>query len=176
MSSVKFRLFSPTDCEGVAQVAKEAWQFTYGKYIRPEIIQQHLDTSYNPSVLLHILPFQEKNLTEFWVVLDHGEVVGFSQIGFANYWEEERNGKKLILFRLYVYPSYIGLGIGSRLLNKVEEFVKKNQKEEYFCFVHKQNELGRKFYERKGFFRFPDNDREDEQELCYRKVIDLPTS
>lgn len=139
MRSIKYRLLSSPDCDGVTQVAKDAWEFTYGKYIPSEIIQHHLNTSYSPSVLLHTLPFQEKKLTEFWVALDHGEVVGFAQIGFENYWEEKRKNKDLILFQLYLFPSYIGLGIGSCLLNKIEQFVKKNKKNEYFCFVHKQN-------------------------------------
>ncbi len=173
MRSIKYRLLSPTDCEGVSQVATESWQFTYGKYISEEVIQQHLDTFYEPSVLLHILPYQEKRLTEFWVALDHGEVVGFAQIGFMNYWKENQENKMLILFRLYVYPSYIGQGIGSRLLIKIEEFVKKNQQEEYYCFVHQQNEQARKFYERRGFSRCPQNDKKNDQELCYRKSLDL---
>jgi ribosomal protein S18 acetylase RimI-like enzyme len=81
-------------------------------------------------------------------------VVGFWHIA------QTKQGMKLL--RIYLRPGYIGKGIGRTLLRQGEEFIKSRGYHSYFCFVHKDNELGKGFYLRNGFTHLVENDQEDD--------------
>ncbi|MDW8234901.1 MAG: GNAT family N-acetyltransferase, partial [Roseiflexaceae bacterium] len=66
------------------------------------------------------------------------------------------------LFRIYLLPTYIGRGIGSGLLQRGEAFLRDQGVDSYFCYVHKDNELGKRFYLRQGFVHRAGLDRDDE--------------
>ena len=65
------------------------------------------------------------------------------------------------LFRIYLRPAYIGTGVGSALLAR-EHSLRTRSVPSYYCFVHKDNELGKCFYLRQGFRHLPGSDRDDE--------------
>lgn len=69
-------------------------------------------------------------------------------VGFANFSPVDSEGKSE-LSAMYLYPTRQGKGIGPALLQKgIEEI--KNIKEVYLE-VEKENMLGKRFYEAKGF-------------------------
>ena len=90
----------------------------------------------------------------FDLALDGDQIVGFCNIGATSRGAE--------LFRIYLRPGYIGTGVGSRLLERGEQFVRAQGLPSYYCFVHRDNELGKRFYFRRGFRHVPALDREDE--------------
>ena len=66
------------------------------------------------------------------------------------------------LYRIYLLPDYIGQGLGRRLLERGETFLLEHGINTYFCFVHKDNEMGKRFYIRSGFQHIPEKDHDDE--------------
>ena len=84
---------------------------------------------------------------------------GSNVIGFCNLGIHRRIAE---LYRIYLLPSYIGQGIGKKLLRRGETFLQEYHIDTYFCFVHKDNELGKQFYLRNGFQHIPKRDQDDE--------------
>ena len=82
----------------------------------------------------------------FYVAVDNRKTVGYSHVGKAKFgWE---------LHRIYLLPRYIGKGIGKKLLQQGERFLKSKKAKQYFVLVHPKNRLGIKFYLRNGFAKF----------------------
>jgi ribosomal protein S18 acetylase RimI-like enzyme len=54
------------------------------------------------------------------------------------------------------------MGVGSGLLKRGEHFLQIQRVPSYHCFVHKDNELGKRFYLRHGFQHVPGSDRANE--------------
>ena len=69
---------------------------------------------------------------------------------------------------------YIGQGIGQGLLEPGEKFLLEHGINAYFCFVHKDNDIGQRFYSRSGFQRIPEKDQDDEWYL--EKKLIFPES
>jgi ribosomal protein S18 acetylase RimI-like enzyme len=74
----------------------------------------------------------------FHVAEQDSRIVGFCNTGVT--------GRGTQLLRIYLLPSYIGQGLGRKLLHLGEEFVIAHGAAAYFCFVHKDNELGKVFF------------------------------
>jgi GNAT superfamily N-acetyltransferase len=90
----------------------------------------------------------------FDVAVDGDQIIGFCNIGVTSRGAE--------LFRIYLTPEYIGTGIGSTFLERGEQFVRARGFPSYYCYVHKDNELGKRFHTRQGFQHIPRADRDDE--------------
>src|SRR5262245_55974228 len=82
------------------------------------------------------------------------QIIGFCNIGLPT--------RGAQLSRLYLPPTYIGRGIGRRLLERGEAFMRTRRLPSYYCFVHKDNELGKRFYLRHGFRHHLESDQNDE--------------
>src|SRR5262245_59124894 len=90
----------------------------------------------------------------FAVALDADQIIGFCNIGMAT--------RGAQLFRIYLQPAYMGQGSGSALVERGEGFVRERGFPFYYCFVHKHNELGKRFYLRRGFRHHLEFDQNDE--------------
>ena len=62
-----------------------------------------------------------------------------------------------------------GRGIGRRLLELGEEYLRAQGIQRYFCYVNKGNAVGQRFYDRQGFRHAPKRDLEDSH--CMEKVL-----
>ena len=150
----KVRELRRIDVQEVYEVALEAWQYTYEDIYSSDFIQKFVNENYAPALLLRLLPLIQAGQHFFQVALAHSTVVGFCHIA------QTKQGMELL--RIYLRPAYIGKGIGRTLLRQGEEFIKSRGYHSYFCFVHKNNELGKSFYLRNGFTHLVENDQEDE--------------
>ena len=65
-------------------------------------------------------------------------------IGFCNI--EIKSNDKAELLRIYLKPSYIGKGVGKKLLLNGEKFLISKNVKKLYCYAHKENKLGRQFY------------------------------
>lgn len=157
IQEVIIRPFSEKDALQVKKTALESWIFTYKDIFSKTIIKKFVDTNYNVDLLSNIKHWVAKGVTKFVVAETRDKIVGFAQIGYENYWNKEApaNQKKIKLFRIYLVPEYIGRGIGHRLLESMENFVRQKGKSSYFLNVHKNNNIGLKFYEKQGFVISP---------------------
>ena len=69
-------------------------------------------------------------------------------VGFANY-STVRDGGKVELAAIYLYPEFQGKGIGTALLQQAVKELKGLK--EIYINVEKDNKIGMNFYEAKGF-------------------------
>ena len=90
----------------------------------------------------------------FYVAEYASKIIGFCNIGIHQQSAE--------LYRIYLLPAFIGQGIGRRLLSLGEAFVMEHDIDSYFCFVHKNNEIGKRFYLNFGFKHISEKDKDDE--------------
>ena len=154
MDAMVYRSLQTSDVEAVLAIAREAWQFTYATIFDPAFIDQFVRTHYAPERLRALVPLVEAHQLFFAVALDAEQRIGFCHIG--------PTARGAELFRIYLRPAYIGRGIGSTLLERGEEFLRTRGFPTYYCFVHKANELGKRFYLRHGFRHRPESDQNDE--------------
>jgi ribosomal protein S18 acetylase RimI-like enzyme len=154
MDAIVYRSLQTSDVDAVCAVAREAWQFTYATLFDPAFIDQFVRTHYAPERLRTLVPLVEAHQMFFTVALDADQIIGFCHMGLTARGAE--------LFRIYLRPAYIGRGIGSTLLERGEGFLRTRAFLTYYCFVHKNNELGKRFYLRHGFRHRPESDQHDE--------------
>lgn len=126
------------DIKQVQEVAKKSWNSTYEGIIPMEIQERFLDTAYNDEMMLRRY---KKSIV---LVAKHDGIV----LGFANFSTVSNDGKSE-LAAIYLLPQYQGKGIGSSLLQEGISIL--DGVKEVFINVEKENNLGRKFYEAKGF-------------------------
>ncbi len=128
----------------VQSVALRAWTFTYRKIYSTKSIERYVSSYYSDQRFKErVLPRVRKGFDWFFVALDEKRVVGYSHIGRGRIgWE---------LLRIYLLPQYIGKGVGKKLLQLGETFLKCKKARTYFVTSHKRNRLGIEFYLRNGF-------------------------
>jgi len=161
---ITFRQFDEPDAEEVQAVALAAWQHTYRNTFDQEFIQDFVGRNYAPERLRALVSALQGNEAFFHVALHHTKIVGFCHIGFSP--------RGVELFRIYLLPSFIGQGIGRTLLDMGERFLKQKAITCYFCYVHKDNELGKQFYLKRGFRHIAANDQGDEWYMEKELVAD----
>ncbi len=162
LQMVNIRLFKTSDTDDVIRVARKAWFHTYKDIFSKEKIEELLSIFYDP---IHLV---EGNTLKhsFWVAETDGKIIGYVTIGLEN--------GEMKLFRIYLDPDYIGMGIGSKLLQTAETFMRQHGITKYYLEVHPKNTLGLSFYKRKGFVqssRQP-TDCSSECELVLEKTLD----
>ncbi|MGQ9805455.1 MAG: formate dehydrogenase accessory sulfurtransferase FdhD [Chlorobiales bacterium] len=151
---ITFRTFQLEDARGVYETALRSFQETYKNVFSPEMIEQMVRKDFEPESLAQLVEKIQSGEMCFYVALDGERVVGFCNFGFCD--------KGLELRRIYLHPDYIGKGVGKRLLELGEDFALATGSEKYFCFVHKQNEIGKRFYFKNGFFHNGSEDSGDQ--------------
>ena len=147
---IKIRELRDSDVQAVYEVALEAWHYTYQNIYLADFIQNFVNENYAPAVSLRLLPRIQAGQQYFHVALDQSSVMGFCHVA------KTKEGMELL--RIYLRPAYIGQGVGRELLYHAEKFIKAQRYHSYFCFVHKDNELGKNFYLRNGFTHIIEND------------------
>lgn len=139
----KFEIRSATiaDISGIQQVARLTWRDTYRAILPDVLIDDFLAHAYSDDILAHTIN-RNASSSKFWVADKHGTIVGFAQ--FVRHGESE-----LEVTRIYVLPSYQGLGIGKSIIEK--QCRTDGQFSRMFAWVEKDNQKGICFYEAKGF-------------------------
>lgn len=167
-----YRQFKDSDADEVYQVAKKSWQVTYNDIFSPEYIGKFVNQAYAPNSLRSTIPQIEAGWTRFWVAEDDNNVVGFAQVGYSSTRLEKEDPKnEIYLYRIYLDHKYIGKGVGSALLNLVDNWGKSEEKDYYVCYCHNDNEIGKLFYSRKKFENVPERDNLDENEIFLLKKL-----
>jgi ribosomal protein S18 acetylase RimI-like enzyme len=154
IDEIVFRPLREDDAPQIYQVALVSWKYTYRDIFVSQFIENFINRNYTPKVSIGLLPRVEAGQVYFQVAVSENAVAGFCHIG------ETLLGMEI--FRIYLCPSYIGKGIGGKLLELGEEFISSKGYNTYFCFVHKNNEIGKRFYLKTGFIHVSEKDRADE--------------
>ena len=152
--TTSLRPITKNDVQGVYDTAFEAWHYTYRDIFSPQFIDTFVNRNYAPDVSLRLLPQVEACEQFFHVAVQHAIVIGFCNI--------VNLAGKMELRRIYLRPAFIGQGIGRTLLEAGEAFVQSKGFDCYFCFVHQDNEIGKRFYAKNKFVHISEYDEDDE--------------
>lgn len=162
MSSVTIRPAAPGDVRGIREVAERSWRRTYADIFSAEEIEEFLDDWYSQEALQSSVTSDGSTLL---VAETGGECIGFGECG--------HRGDGPEIFRLYVDPPHWRGGVGSELLEALESEMRDRGADAVRLFVHRENEIGRSFWEKHGFERRPGRDREDDPcEICMGKPLE----
>lgn len=135
---VIIRTMHVEDIPQVQDVAKKSWNATYEGIIPFEIQEKFLKVAYNDDRM------KQRLERSFLFVAE----IDSNVVGFANFSPVNDEGKAE-LGAIYLYPEYQGKGIGSALLQKgINEL---EGVEEIYINVERDNEIGKSFYDAKGF-------------------------
>ncbi|WP_404332271.1 GNAT family N-acetyltransferase [Mesobacillus maritimus] len=126
------------DIKQVQYVAKRSWNDTYEGIIPFDIQENFLEYAYNDEML-------KKRLEGSFLFV---AVVENTIVGFANFSPVKKEGE-VELGAIYLHPNHQGKGIGSALLQ--EGIVNVEGVRKVYINVEKENEIGKTFYEAKGF-------------------------
>jgi ribosomal protein S18 acetylase RimI-like enzyme len=159
--AVTCRSFIAADADTVQAVAREAWRHAYPHLFSPQVIDDYIDKYYAPEQLRALVPELESGRQFFQVAVDGEQVIGFCHLGLT-----DRGAQ---LFRIYLRPAYVRQGIGRRLLELGEAFLRARGVERYFCYVNKGNLVGQRFYDRQGFRHLAEEDLVDS--YCMEKIL-----
>jgi diamine N-acetyltransferase len=154
LNDVIIRPIRESDAISIHPVALESWQHTYRTIFDQQFIENFVNRNYAPEAILSLFPYIQADSMCFYVAEYAANVIGFCNIGIHQQGAE--------LYRIYLLPAFIGQGIGRRLLSLGETFVIERGIDSYFCFVHKNNEIGKRFYLNFGFKHISEKDKEDE--------------
>lgn len=151
VNQINYRSLEILDAEEVSDIALQAWKFTYKGIFDNYFIEKFIQRNYAPEGLIQQV---NSDRSYFHLALAKDRIIGFINIG--------RRGDAIELFRIYLKPIYVGKGIGKKLLELGEDYIRAQGETKYYCFVHQKNKLGKDFYLRQKFVHIPEKDHEDE--------------
>jgi GNAT superfamily N-acetyltransferase len=140
------------DIPVIQTVASASWHATYGHIFTRDFIERWLANAYDADALQGAIAWDR---SIFLVAKAADQVVGFCQVG-------ERSDQSFVLFRIYLAPTHWRQGLGGQLLAAAERWLRQQGATGYACYVHRQNEVGKAFYQKAGFVHDPPHDHEDE--------------
>lgn len=153
-SKFTIRPLRETDAESVQAVALASWQHTYGNIFDESFITRFVSQNYDPEQIKRIVPRIATGDQLFVVAEEASQLVGFCHLA--------KSDEAIQLLRIYIRPSHFRRGIGQAFLKQGEQFVRSHNFPYYFCYVHRENEIGITFYQKQGFIHHRHKDVSDE--------------
>ena len=129
------------DISTIRSLAREAWTEAYSDAVPESVIEDAVSEWYAEETMTRIIGDDEQVCLV--TTDDDGQIVGFSH-GATD------NGEGDVL-RLYVAPDRWHEGIGTNLLEAMEERLREMGAETVQAMVLADNEIGNAFYEERGF-------------------------
>jgi ribosomal protein S18 acetylase RimI-like enzyme len=154
LPDVVIRPIRESDAPDIHRVALDAWRHTYRTIFDSQFIEDFVNRNYAPEAILRSFSGMQAGSVFFYVAEHASRVIGFCHIGI--------HSKGAELYRIYLLPEYIGQGLGRRFLERGEAFVAEHGLDSLACFVHKDNEIGKRFYLNSGFKHIAERDKGDE--------------
>jgi ribosomal protein S18 acetylase RimI-like enzyme len=143
---MQIREASPEDAEAVVRVAEAAWHDAHDDIVGADAVEEFLAEYYDPADLRE--RYRNGDSTTF-VATEGGEVVGYAT-GLPV-------DDAYSLGSIYVLPDRQGDGIGSALLEQVEQEARASVFDTLRLVVMADNEDAIGFYEARGFERAGDH-------------------
>lgn len=140
MNSEHVREAEVTDVAEIQSVATAGWRETYDEILDTETIENALTEWYDePSLREQI----DSGAVGYFVAEADESVVG--------YCSGDADGSTARLGAIYVAPERWGSGFGTALLNRFERWARQQDCTELQIEVFADNEVGRRFYEARGY-------------------------
>ncbi|WP_137284746.1 GNAT family N-acetyltransferase [Halorussus salinisoli] len=138
---MEIREATDDDVSTIRSVARESWRKAYADVVPESVIEDAVSEWYADETMTRIIADDEQACLV--ATDDDGEIVGFCH-------GATQNGEGDIL-RLYVHPDRWHEGIGTDLLEAMEERLTDMGAERMQAMVLADNEMGNAFYEDHGF-------------------------
>ncbi len=135
------------DIPGIQFAAAESWRTAYREIYSPDYIEAFIGRAYSAESLRRVIGSTQ---SVFVVAREEGSVVGFSHAGYGPRGAE--------LYRIYLRPAWWGSGVGDLLLQRTELWLRDEGYPGYGCFVHAENQVGRRFYAKHAFRHLAEHD------------------
>lgn len=162
-SQVSIQLAKPSDAAAIAAIGRETFRFSFGHSMAPEDMQAYLDSTYLPHLISGELSDTSTNI--FLVARqaqhhdsnnapqdDDGFVVGFCQMKRGTTEPFLPADVPLIeLYRIYMQHTSNGRGTGKLLMERADEFGKREGCEGIWLGVWEENLRAQRFYEKCGY-------------------------
>jgi GNAT superfamily N-acetyltransferase len=161
VTPVVVRDASAADAAAIEGVARRSWASTYGPIFDPAYIDEFLARNYAPARLAAAIEAAAARDDAHFLVAERDAVV----VAFAQYGVGTRGPE---LFRIYADPAQYGTGVGAALLAELHRRIV-GHVNSYLVDVHVENELGRAFYERRGFV--PEGRVAEDGHIALRKTL-----
>src|SRR5260370_5957311 len=143
----RYRGLRRADVPEVQAVALKAWEFAYRRYglslklIRRFVSERYSTDSFEKTVFSSI----KRGDSQFYLATDKGKIIGYSNAG-PGVWSWE-------LYRTYLLPEHIGKGVGKKLLQLCEDFLRSKKARKYHAYVWEKNKAPLDFYKRHGLVK-----------------------
>ncbi|MFC5971449.1 GNAT family N-acetyltransferase [Halomarina salina] len=148
-SHVVVREASTEDVPGIRRVAREGWHAAYGDFLAAETVERALYQWYAPAVV-------ERTVTDpdvAYLVAEPADLaaedVDHTVLGYVS--GHAASGRYGSVSSFYVDPDRWGEGIGNALFGRELAVLASNGVERVELEVLAENEVGRGFYESRGF-------------------------
>jgi diamine N-acetyltransferase len=164
LGMVRYRGLRIKDVPEVQAVALKAWTFAYRRYgLSLRLIRRFVSERYSTdSFEKTVLPSVQKKESQFYLATDKRKIIGYSNAG-PGIWGWE-------LYRIYLLSEYIGKGIGKKLLQLSEDFLRSKKARKYHAYVWKKNKAALDFYKRNGFTKLEGKNK-NKVEICLEKKL-----
>ncbi|SIQ80532.1 Ribosomal protein S18 acetylase RimI [Haladaptatus litoreus] len=164
MTSFAVRPAESDDAPAIRRVARESWHAAYDDIIGADTVDETIDQWYDTE---HLRESATNPDHEFFVA-EREEIVGIVHAAPSS----DENGVFRLL-RIYVVSDEWGLGLGSRLLSRVEERLRERDSETLRLTVLADNDVGVGFYESRDFERVEEGEAEGfgAGEYVYEKTL-----
>ena len=164
---VRYRVLRRKDVPEVQAVALKAWMFAYRRYgLSLKLIQRFVSERYSTDCFEKtVFPSIQKGTSQYYLATDKGKIIGYSNTGPGAWgWE---------LHRIYLLPEYIGRGVGKKLLQLCEAFLREKKARRYHAYVWEKNKAALDFYKRNGFTKLEGKNK-NKVEICMEKKLTNP--
>lgn len=163
---VEIRSAGAPDIGAVREIAEAAWAEAHAPIVGQDAVESFLDEFYTPEAFESVLATDE-------AVFVVAEVPDAGVVGFADGHPDDDAPDTFQLGRIYVAPDRWGDGIGSRLLEAVEDRVRDHGHERVALGVMAENNRAVAFYESKGYSQADTfyDDRLDTAGYTYVKAL-----
>lgn len=146
------RLEGRADVRGFIRVHGRAWREAYAD-ILPERFLQQIDVDPPPEDVDRCVEGLGENPAGVFVAVDEGRVLGFADVRWGDVETKGFVGERdAELKAIYVDPDAWGQGVGTALLERGLDALPEHV-EALRLEVLSENDLGRRFYESRGFGR-----------------------
>lgn len=143
---MKIRFASEIDFNTIRNIAEKTWPVAYGHMLSKAQLDYMLEMMYSEESLRK----QHFSLHHKFLLSEDtsGNAQGFASFSIKN--DENESINKFHLHKLYVLPDTQCKGLGSALLNAVENEIRSNKKTVLELNVNRNN-TAKEFYKKKGF-------------------------
>ncbi|WP_266076037.1 GNAT family N-acetyltransferase [Haladaptatus caseinilyticus] len=143
--SSTIRETTPQDAHAVQQVPRVSWYAAQDETMGEKAVEGTVDSWFAPE---NVVADVNRDERPFFVAKGNHGVVGFV-IGVPDEEQEET----FHLYRIYVHPDYWGNGVGTQLLERFEEELRKRETQVIRLSVIEPNETAISFCESRGLER-----------------------